>query len=298
MTAELKDKRIVITGASRGLGFAFARACLEAGARVVINGVDADRLDRAAAALNAFGDSVAAVAGSVTESAVVDALVKKAQDRFGGLDVMVHNAGVVRDRTLLKMSVDDWDEVIAVHLRGAFLCTQAAARAMVTQGEGGQVVLVTSGSGLAGGFGQGNYAAAKEGMLGLLRTAVQELDRHKIRVNALWPVAATDMTQVVFDRAAAQADAAGAPQPSPESLGFGSPDEVAQGLVWWLSDDAARFNGQCLGFNGRRTALWAHPQEHYLHHATEPMSVADLARHYASAEPLPIARPRMAPDRD
>ena len=199
----LEGQRVVITGSSRGLGRAFAQACALNGARVILNGTNEAVLEETVAAIHAAGGSVEGVAGSVAEEAVVEELVNRCVTRFGGIDAMVHNAGIVRDRTLLKMTSEEWDDVIAVHLRGAFLTTKYAALAM--KEHGGHIVQVTSGSGLAGGFGQANYAAAKEGMLGLLRSAVLEFGRTDIRINALWPVADTDMTQVVFERAGAQA---------------------------------------------------------------------------------------------
>ena len=161
------------------------------------------------------------VPGSVAEPEVVERLVRTCVEQFGGIDVMVNNAGIVRDRTLLKMSVEDWDEVVRVHLRGAFLCTRQAALAM--RETGGHIIQVISASGLVGGFGQGNYAAAKEGMIGLLRTSLLEFARYGIRSNALWPVGQTDMTQVVFERARAAAAQQGEPPPNPRRHGIRHP---------------------------------------------------------------------------
>jgi NAD(P)-dependent dehydrogenase (short-subunit alcohol dehydrogenase family) len=192
------------------------------------------------------------------------------------------------------MSVEDWDDVIAVHLRGAFLVTQAAARAMKESG-GGHILQVVSNSGLAGGFGQANYAAAKAGLMGLLRTCVLELTRLNIRTNALWPIAETDMTQVVFDRASEAAAKAGAEAPSPASLGFGSTEAVAEGLAWLLSGHAAALNGQCLTFNGRKAALWSHPQECFEVFSEDPMDGEALTQWLGSTTPQPLARPKMVP---
>ena len=230
------------------------------------------------------------VAGSVADDALCARLVETCVESFGGIDVMVHNAGIVRDRTIMKMSCEEWDEVIAVHLRGAFSLTRHAALAMKAQG-GGHIIQIVSNSGLAGGFGQANYAAAKAGMMGLLRTSVLELTRAGIRMNAMWPVAETDMTQVVFDRAAAAAAEKGAPAPAPEALGFGKPEEVAAGLLWLASDAAAELNGQCLSFNGRRAAFWSHPEECYVHHSTAPMTLEDLDAWAAQTSPQAIHRP-------
>ncbi len=287
----LQDKRIAITGSSRGLGRAFAIACAENGAKVVINGTNDAALSEVDAVIKGQGGAVEKVLGSVAEESVVQSLVDTCVSSFGGIDAIVHNAGIVRDRTLMKMTAQEWDEVIAVHLRGAFLTTKYAALAM--KDNGGHIVQITSGSGLAGGFGQTNYGAAKEGMMGLLRSAVLELTKANIRINSMWPVADTDMTQVVFERAGAMAEKAGKKAPMPAELGFGAPEEVAQGLVWLLSDHAGHLNGQILSFNGRRTALWAHPHEEYIKFSDTPMTVEDFIAHFDGKEPLPFGRPKM-----
>ncbi len=287
----LTGKGIVITGSSRGLGRAFAIACAQNGAKVVLNGTNAAAVNEVEGVITNAGGEAAKVIGSVAEEEIVKSLVDTCVDRFGGIDTIVHNAGIVRDRTLMKMTAEEWDDVIAVHLRGSFLCTKYAALAM--KEAGGHVVLITSGSGLAGGFGQSNYGAAKEGMMGFLRSAVLELTKFGIRVNSMWPVADTDMTQVVFDRAGAAAEKDGKPRPKPADLGFGAPDEVAQGLVWLVSDHAAHLNGQIMSCNGRRTALWAHPHEEYVKFSDTPLTVEDYIAHYEGKEPLPFGRPKL-----
>ena len=285
----LDGKCMVVTGSSRGLGRAFAIAAAREGASVIVNGTNKGALTETVEAIGSQGGRVVPVLGSVAEPDVAKSLVATCVEQFGGIDVMVNNAGVVRDRTLLKMSVEDWDEVIKVHLRGAFLCTQQAALAM--RETGGHIIQVISASGLAGGFGQGNYAAAKEGMLGLLRTSLLELGRFGIRSNALWPVAQTDMTQVVFERARAMAAQRGEPAPDPVDMGFGRPDEVAAGLVWLASDGAAHFNGQILTFNGRKTGLWTHPAEVHASFRKEPWTVEELDAYFRDVATAPVNAP-------
>jgi len=291
--SRLEGKRIVITGSSRGLGRAFAIATAAEGASVVINGTNRTALDEVEKTIRDNGGRVVAIAGSVAEEAVCESLVAGCVEAFGGIDVMVNNAGIVRDRTLMKMTVEEFDDVIAVHLRGAFSCTKHAALAM--REGGGQIIQIISASGLSGGFGQGNYAAAKAGMMGLLRTAVLEFSKFDIRTNAMWPVAETDMTQVVFERANAAAKQQGQAAPAPADMGFGKPEEVAQGLVWLASDAAAHLNGQCLSCNGRKTALWSHPTEHYVSFKDEPWTADELAEYYRDKETFPIHRPQMTP---
>jgi 3-oxoacyl-[acyl-carrier protein] reductase len=273
----LEGKRIVITGSSRSLGRHFALACAAEGASLVINGTNAQALAAVADEIAALGAPVRAVLGSVAEAAVCNALVARCVDDFGGIDVMVNNAGIVRDRTLLKMTDEDFDEVIAVNLRGTFLCTRSAATAMSAQGSG-HIIQITSASGLVGNFGQANYAAAKAGMMGMMYTACKELARYNIRCNALWPVARTDMTQPLIDKAGKSA----------QELGFGEPQDVAQALVWLASDAAREFNGQCLMFNSFRTALWRSPAEEYVKQEQRVIGLDELGSYYAGLAPLEI----------
>ena len=273
----LSGKRMVITGSSRSLGRHFALACAAEGASLVINGTSEEALAETQAAVAALGAPVHAVPGSVTETAVCNSLVDACIEQFGGIDVMVNNAGIVRDRTLLKMSDEDFDEVIAVNLRGPFLCTRRAAQAMRQQG-GGHIIQITSASGLVGNFGQTNYAAAKAGLMGMMYTATKELARYNIRNNAMWPVARTDMTQPLIDKSGLSA----------AEMGFGEPEDVARGLVWLASDAAGEFNGQCLTFNGLRTALWRSPTEECVKQQQHAITIDELEGYYAGLAPLPI----------
>jgi len=273
----LKGKRIVITGSSRSLGRHFALACAAEGASLIVNGTNEEALADVAREVADLGVAVHAVVGSVAETEVCNALVGTCVDKFGGIDVMVNNAGIVRDRTLMKMSDEDFDEVIAVNLRGPFLCTRSAAVAMKAQGSG-HIIQITSASGLVGNFGQTNYAAAKAGLMGMMYTAAKELGRYNIRCNAMWPVARTDMTQPLIDKSDATA----------LELGFGEPEDVAMGLVWLASDAAERFNSQCLTFNGLKTALWRSPSEDYIKQEQQAISIEELEGYYAKLSPIPI----------
>ncbi|HEX7603337.1 MAG TPA: SDR family NAD(P)-dependent oxidoreductase [Polyangiaceae bacterium] len=201
----LLDGRVVIvTGAGGGLGRAHARLFAHEGARVLVNDVGGSRDgtggDRSAAEsvvaeIRAAGGEAAANHDTVATAEGAQGIVKSALDAFGRVDVLVNNAGILRDKTLLKMSEADFDAVIAVHLRGTFLTGQAFAKQLVVQGEGGKIVNTTSVSGMLGNFGQANYAAAKAGIYGLTRTMSIELQKHKITVNALAPIAKTRMTE-------------------------------------------------------------------------------------------------------
>lgn len=252
----LDGKVAIITGSTRGLGRAFAQALVHAGARVIINGTNPTRVAEVAASL---GDAAVAVPGDVSHWATAERLTQTALDHFGRLDVLVNNAGTVADRTLLKMSEEEFDRVIDVNLKGAFACARFAAQAM-RDGDGGAIIGIVSNTGLRGGFGQTNYAASKAGVAGMLRTWAIELQRYNIRVNGLWPVALTDMTQVLVDIETRTAQQENRPAKTPQQIGLGDVAQVAP-LIVYLASDACTLNGQILATNGTKIALWSHPTE-------------------------------------
>jgi 3-oxoacyl-[acyl-carrier protein] reductase len=236
----------VVTGSSRGLGRAFAEALAAAGGRVVVNGTDPQTTEAAAAAIREHGGQAIACAGSVTDPEFCERLVQACVGEYGGIGLLVNNAGVTRDRSLTRMTAAEFDEVIAVHLRGAWACGAAAARAM--RASGGAILNITSGAGLFGIFGQANYAAAKAGIVGLTRVMDMELGRFGIRVNALAPVARTDMT-AVFDRGEVG-----------HELAFPPPESVAPIVVYLASDAGRHLHGQVLSFDGTQLSVWSHPE--------------------------------------
>ena len=183
----LDGKVAVVTGSGRGIGRAYAEALAEAGAAVVINDVDADVAQQTVEDITKNGGRAVAEVVAVGSTEAADRLVNRAVEAFGRLDVMCTNAGILRDRTLWKMSDDDFDAVIETHLRGTFTCGRAAAIRMREQGEGGSLVLVSSIAGQRGNFGQTNYAAAKAGIAAYARTWAMELAKSNITVNAIVP---------------------------------------------------------------------------------------------------------------
>jgi len=201
--ALLAEKSVVITGAGNGIGRATALLFAKEGARVVVNDLGGSRAgdggthgaaDEVVAQIRSAGGTAVANYDSVSTAEGAAAIVETAVREFGRIDVLVNNAGILRDKTLLKLELSQWEAVLAVHLTGTFLCTQAAAIRMKEQGSG-RIVNTTSISGLLGNFGQTNYSAAKAGIYGLTRTASIELQRYGIMVNAVAPVAKTRMTE-------------------------------------------------------------------------------------------------------
>ncbi|NRQ37388.1 SDR family oxidoreductase [Nonomuraea sp. NN258] len=262
---DLSGKVSLVTGAGRGLGRAYALALAAAGSSVVVNDVDAAAAGETAAAIAAAGGRAVAAPGAVGGSEVAERLAGTAVETFGRLDVLVTNAGVLRDRVLWKMTDDDFDTVVDVHLRGTFTCARAAARRMREQGTGGRLILISSPAGQRGNFGQTNYAAAKAGIVAMARTWALELARSGITVNAVVPVAATEMTRTIpaFAPILDEAERTGGPLPGwlREQEGMGTVEDVAGLIVFLASDAAAEVSGQAVGIGGDRLALWSHPAE-------------------------------------
>ncbi|MEU4232265.1 SDR family oxidoreductase [Nonomuraea sp. NPDC026600] len=251
----------VVTGAGRGLGQAYALALARAGAAVVVNDVDAEAAGQVAEAITAEGGRAVVAAGAVGGTQVAQRLVDTAVKEFGRLDVMVTNAGVLRDRVLWKMSDEEFDTVVEVHLRGTFTCARAAAVRMREQGQGGRLILISSPAGQRGNFGQTNYAAAKAGIVAMARTWALELARSEITVNAVVPVAATEMTKTI--PAFAPILEKGEPYPDwvRKDEGLGTVEDVAGLVVYLASDASAEVTGQAIGVGGDKLALWSHPAE-------------------------------------
>ncbi|WP_329415319.1 SDR family NAD(P)-dependent oxidoreductase [Streptomyces sp. NBC_00704] len=279
---DLTGKVAVVTGGGRGLGLAYAHALAARGAAVVLNDVDEAVAEQAVKSLVEAGGRAVAEVVPVGTAEAAERLVNRAVAEFGRLDVLVANAGILRDRVLWKMTDDDFDAVLTTHLRGTFTCARAAAVRMREQGEGGTLILVGSPAGQRGNFGQTNYAAAKAGIAAFARTWSMELGRAGITVNAIVPVAATAMTETI-PAFAPYVEALKNGEPFPDFLrkgeGFGTPEDCAA-LVPFLASDAARgITGQAIGIGGDKVALWSHPQEiraAYADGGWTPESLADV----------------------
>ncbi len=282
-------KRIVVTGATRGMGRGFALGLAAEGARVVVNGTNADLVEEVTATITAAGGTAEPCVGSVADDAFAERLISTCVERFGGIDAVVNNAGIVRDRTLMNMIPEEFDEVIAVNLRGTWSTSRHAGRAM--KATGGLLLQVISGSAYTGSVGQTNYAASKAGVMGMLYAWDVELARFGIRTNALWPIGETDMTQVVFEQAKRRAEEAGRPVPTPAQMGFGTPATIAPVVVYLCSDRAAHLRSQLVTFNGSKLALWQHPRETWIKNQ-DGWTVDEVAHELESAAE-PVYHPKM-----
>ncbi|GAA4415982.1 SDR family oxidoreductase [Georgenia halophila] len=260
---DLAGRVAVVTGAGRSLGKAYAKALADAGAAVVVNDIDGDAAQEVVAEITSAGGRATAVVAPVGSATTADALVDAARSTFGRLDVLVSNAGVLRDRVLWKMSDEDFDAVVDTHLRGTFTCGRAAAVAMREQGEGGRIIVIGSPAGQFGSFGQTNYSAVKAGLVAMTRTWSLELARFSITANVVVPTALSPMTATIPAYAQVYEDyLAGRPIP-PEyrkDSALGTPEDVAPLIVWLASERSADVTGQAIGIGGDRLTLYAHPQ--------------------------------------
>ncbi|HEV2081021.1 MAG TPA: SDR family NAD(P)-dependent oxidoreductase [Brevundimonas sp.] len=190
----LNGRVAIVTGAGGGLGREHALYLASQGAAVVVNDMNPDAAAAVTAEIEAAGGEALAVAASVTDEAAVADMVAKTMDRWGRVDVLVNNAGILRDKSFGKMDLADFRLIVDVHLMGAVICTRAVWEIMRTQ-DHGRIVMTTSSSGLYGNFGQANYCAAKMALVGLMQTLAIEGEKYGIRVNCLAPTAATGMTE-------------------------------------------------------------------------------------------------------
>jgi len=260
----LGGKVAAVTGSGRGLGRAYAVALAQAGAAVVVNDVDEASANETMAQIIDGGGRAIAIVARIGETDAAQAIVDAAVGAFGRLDVMVTNAGVLRDKVLWRMSDEDFDVVIQTHLRGTFTCARAAAIQMREQGEGGRIIVVGSPAGQFGNFGQTNYAAAKAGIVTFARVWSMELARSEITVNAIVPTAWTQMTATIpiYAPLIPKVEAG---EPLPHAVrhdhAIGMPQECAPLVVFLASDAAAGVTGQAIGIGGDKLTLYSHPAE-------------------------------------
>lgn len=236
-----KDKVVMVTGGAAGIGRVTAEAFAREGAKLAICDVNPEAGE---AALKALGPEASFEKVDVANEAAVSAWTEAVAKRYGRIDVLVNNAGITRDALLLRMKESDWDLVMAINLKGAFLCTRAAVRFMAQQ-RAGRIVNVASVVGVVGNVGQANYVASKAGLIGLTKTVAREFAARGITVNAVAPgFIETQMTAVLSDKVK-EAFLAQIP------LGrAGSPEDVAAAVTFLASDPAAYLTGQVLHVSG------------------------------------------------
>ena len=240
----------LVTGAGRGIGAATALRLARDGAAVVVADRDLEPAEETAGRIVAAGGSARAVASDVTQRDRVDDAVGVCVDELGSLDVLVTCAGLIRDNLVHKMGEEDWDLVVDTHLKGTFLCAQAAQREMVAR-KSGRMVFLSSGS-ARGNRGQANYSAAKAGIEGLARTLALELGRFGIRVNAVAPgFIETRMTRAIAERTGQSYDDLKGAYARSLALGrVGQPEEIASVVAFLCGDDSSYVTGQTLSVRG------------------------------------------------
>ena len=243
---KLDGKVAIVTGAGGGLGRAHALLLAAQGAAVVVNDLGGDRhgagsgtsmADAVVDEITAAGGKAVAHYGSVTNDADAAGMVAQAVDQFGRLDILINNAGILRDKSFKNIYDDEWDIVIDVHLRGTYLVTKHAWQQMIAQNEGGRIVMTSSTSGLIGNFGQTNYGAAKAGIAGFMRVLALEGMKYGITVNVLAPAALSRMTEDIMPDA-------------PNLDERLAPEKVSPTVVWLCTDDAQYITAESMNVSG------------------------------------------------
>ena len=268
---ELGDQVAIVTGAGRGIGRAIAELLASEGAAVVVNdlgtnvdggGAPTSVADEVVAAIKAAGGNAVANHDSVSDFAAAERIVGAAVEQFGSIDVLVNNAGILRDRMIFNMSEEEWDAVLAVHLKGTFNCVRHACTHMREQ-RYGRIVTFSSGAALFGNPGQANYGAAKGGISGLTKVAARDLGRYGVTVNAICPVAGTRMTVTdayLKSREIRKQQGIVREDRGTENIEQLDPNDVAPMVTFLASEQAGNVNGQFFLCYGSAIALLSQPR--------------------------------------
>ncbi len=282
MSIEFKGKVAIVTGAGGGLGRTHALELAKRGCKVVVNdlggsmdgsGGSSEAAQKVVAEIKAGGGEAIANGSSVSDRKGVENLVKQTMEAFGRIDILINNAGILRDKSFKKMTLDDFQIVVDVHLMGSVYCT-AAVWPIMSEQSYGRIVMTTSPSGLYGNFGQANYGAAKMGVVGFMNTLKIEGQKNNIRINAIAPVAATRMTENLI------------PQQMLENLG---PERVTPGVVYLCSEDAP--SGVILQAMGGRFSVAAIVENQGVDLGGHP-TVEAVAENWSKISDLTGAKPR------
>jgi NAD(P)-dependent dehydrogenase (short-subunit alcohol dehydrogenase family) len=280
----LDAKAAVVTGAGRGIGKGHALQLAKAGASVVVNDIDADVAGEVVAEIEGAGGKAVANTGNVGDKAGADSIVAACVDTFGKIDIMMANAGIARDRTFLKMSEDEFDAVMNIHVKGTFLCHQSAALQMKEQGTGGSLVSTVSAAHF-GNFGQVNYAGAKGAIASMTYTMAMELARYGIRANAISPSGTTRMSDTYVG-----------PDGKKHPMPYIDPELNGPMLAYLCSDEGNYISGQIFGTGGERISILNHPS--YGHTLLMPggWTIEEVQKNFKSnlgnrLQPLGITKP-------
>ncbi len=252
----------IITGSARGIGLAIAQALAQRGARVVVNDVDTEELDKAVAQLRETGADVIGVAADVSTTAGGLSLTTAALERWGTVDVLVNNAGVTSDSLFHNMTDEQWDAVLTTHVRALFACTQPVIRHLRerTKGDpefdGGSIICMSSTSGLGGNLGQTNYAAAKAAVLGFVLSLAKETERHRTRVNAVVPTAWTRLVAAIPEAVLLKHLG----EEGVAKMKARRPEHVAAVVCYLASTASLGITGQFVRASGTSVGLVAHPR--------------------------------------
>ncbi len=239
-----KDKVAVITGASRGIGRSIALALAEAGAKIVAVDLDPVATDAIVAELKEKGTEAIAVIGNVTVTEDTEKMIDAAVAAFGRVDILVNNAGITRDGLLMRMKDEDWDAVLTVNLKGAFLCSRAASKVMTKQ-RYGRIINIASVVGQMGNAGQANYCASKAGLIGLTKSNARELAKRNVTVNAVAPgFIATAMTDALPEKVREELTA------QIPLARLGSAEDIANAVVFLALEKSAYITGHVIAVNG------------------------------------------------
>jgi 3-oxoacyl-[acyl-carrier protein] reductase len=240
----MKDKVAVVTGGNRGIGKAIALAFAQKGASVAICGTNEATLKETAVEIEKLGVKALAQKVDVSKSADVEVFAKAVLEGFGKIDILVNNAGITKDNLLVRMSEQDWDDVLAINLKGTFLMTKAFVKSMM-KARVGRIINITSIIGVRGQAGQANYAASKAGIIGLTKTTAREFASRNVTCNAIAPgFIQTDMTKALGEKAAEELK-------GQIPLGFlGETSDIANTVLFFASDEARYITGQVICVDG------------------------------------------------
>lgn len=296
----LEGKSAVITGSARGWGRGIAMELAARGARVIINGRDQATIDDTVRAIREAGGAAEGCKADLGTTEGCEAVVQAAVDAFGGIQILINNAGFLKSAPLWEMTDAQWDSVLATQLSAQFRCSRAAARNMIHARQGGRIINMVGGGGFTGQFNNANHAASKGGGMGAVLTWAEELAPHAISVNGVVGIVETDLTRPLHDKVREARKAQGMPDwdISARDLGSYPPVEAAAIVVWLSGESAAAVSGQFFEIQGPEIQLWRmatiersfHRHPCWTPEAIEEAGIGQIAAGPARIEPSVAAR--------